>query len=136
MASSGPSPNDFPNPPHRPTMGSAPPVNAPSGTNTAGSTANTAHTTNAAHTDSAAHSGGNVGEQGAGALKDAWGKFHGAGEVLRGNLNGFVHGALGEHEKSAADRAVTDKGTEEFKTGKFNAHDAEPTTQSHPHGGL
>ncbi|PNS20395.1 hypothetical protein CAC42_5845 [Sphaceloma murrayae] len=75
--------------------------------------------------------GGASGSQkAAGAVKGAWGKFHGAGEIIRGNVNNFMHNAIGDTAAVEKDRAIIDKGMNEWRTGKFDARDVEPTTQT------
>ncbi|TKX23477.1 hypothetical protein C1H76_4546 [Elsinoe australis] len=95
------------------------------------------HPTSGAHTTTdntgihKTHSGGAARSQKAGgAIKGAWGKFHGAGELIRGNVNNFMHNAVGDKAAVERDQAVINKGMNEWNTGKFNARDIEPTTQT------
>ena len=68
---------------------------------------------------------------------EAWGKFHGTGEAIRGELNSFVDTLGGDSAGARRDAAVTEKGVKEMETGRFDKRDIEPTTQSdHPRRGL
>lgn len=58
------------------------------------------------------------------------GQIHGAGEALRGNVNGFIDSIGGDKAAGQKDAAVADKGANQMQTGKFDGHDLEPTTQT------
>jgi len=57
------------------------------------------------------------------------GQVHGAGEALRGNVNSFIDSIGGDKAAGQKDAAVANKGVNQMESGKFNAHDMEPTTQ-------
>ncbi|KAF2398302.1 hypothetical protein EJ06DRAFT_583590 [Trichodelitschia bisporula] len=60
----------------------------------------------------------NAGHSASNVLKQGWAKIHGAGEVIRGNVNTFADDVTGT--KNPQDAATTEAGVREFETGKPN----------------
>jgi len=59
----------------------------------------------------------NVGGSAGNALKQGITKIHGIGEAIRGNINTFADSITNTDETKS--RSVTQKGTEEIQTGKY-----------------
>jgi len=62
----------------------------------------------------ASHAGQNAGN----ALKEGFAKLHGAGEMIRGNINTFADSVTNTDESKS--RNVTEKGLNEMETGHYH----------------
>jgi len=65
-----------------------------------------------------ANDSANAGAKAGSAIKEGFAKFHGVGEAIRGNINTFADSAT--NTDSSKDRAIADRGEQEFATGKYH----------------